>query len=387
MKRLALFALLAFAAQVTGSRELYIYCEYTYACVRRRVAEVALGSHGRRLLQTIDHDYVQPVQNIQNDTHTTVHMHAIGDTNCDAPMAVSHVTHSTALTFLHQKKEHRRLLLAPSLLNPSQFGKSHICERVHTGYGGGFFLMRALGEAANAGVPHVQISNATPQSRTIGALWKKLMSHGPILLENENKLYQVTKRKDGTIEHRRTQESTHAWPWMNDLLPVSPEKQAGFFVYAWCSKTNPGGIALAFANYGGPIHLQLSQLPALPRREYFLTPGPVRYSAFRRQFYGTARQMTQTNQSQNPPPQNATSTLMFEMQTIAINGQLVYDNAMPSGAHITQAPTLLEGESPQEATQRIPIPSYSYGFIVLENARVSACSSYMRGSLSTKSPQ
>jgi hypothetical protein len=215
------------------------------------------------------------------------------------------------------------------------------------------------------------------------------MSQGPVPVENENKLYHISKRKDGTIEHRRTQESTHAWPWMNDPLPVTPEKQAGFFVYAWCSKTNPGSIAFAFANYGGPIHLELSQLPALPRREYFLTPGPVRYRAFRQQFYGTGRQMVQTNLPQTSPPQNATSTLMFEMQTIAINGQHVYDNAIQTatGVHITQAPTLLEGESPQEAAQRIPIPSYSYGFIVLENTRVPACSTYMRGSLSTKSPQ
>jgi hypothetical protein len=329
---------------------------------------------------------VQPELNIQNDTHTTVHMHAIDDTNCDAPMAMSHVIHSAALTFLHQKTR-RRLLIAPSLLKPSQFDGSHSCERVHTGYGGGFFLMRALGEAANAGVPHVQISNTMPVSRIIGALWKQLMSHGPVPLENENKLYQVAKRKDGTVEHRRTQESTHAWPWMNDPLPAEPDKQAGFFVYAWCSKTSPGGLAFAFANYGGPIHLQLSQLPALPRREYFLTPGPVRYRAFRQQFYGAARRQQATAVPPPLPQQNASLTLMFEMQTIAINGEPVYDSAMPRGVHITQAPTLLEGESAHEAAQRIPIPSYSYGFIDLENARVPACSSYMRGSLSTKSPQ
>ncbi len=74
------------------------------------------------------------------------------------------------------------------------------------------------------------------------------------------------------------------------------------------------------------------------------------------------------------------------MQAITMNGLPVH-TPNEKGRYVTEAPTLLEGESPQEAAQRIPIPSYSYGFIVLENARVPACSSYIRGSLSTKSPQ
>ena len=402
MKRLALFLLLAFAAQATEHRGLYIYCEYTHACVRRRVAEVTVNNRGRRLSSSMGSDYVQPAINIQNDTHATLHLHAISDTYCDAPTAMSHVMHSTALTALQQTNarrltvgDTRHLMIAPRLLKPSQFGKTHICERVGTGYGGGFFLMRALGEAANAGVHHVQLSNTSNVSRTLQGLWQQLMSHGPVSVENEHALYQVNKTKSGTFEQRRTKQPTYAWPWMNDPEPVAlkdAHKHAGFFVYAWCSKTTPGALAFAFTNYGAPIHLQLSRLPALPRREYFLTPGPVRYRAFRSQFYGAPRKMEQTPPPSPPQPianTSATPTIMFEMQTIVLNGEPI-QSPLPSGVYVTQSPTLFEGENAQNAVQRISIPSYSYGFFVLENARVAACNDvggYMRGSLSTKSPQ
>ena len=393
MKRLALFALLALTAQATEQRGLYVYCEYTHACVRRRVAEVSVNNRGRRLSSTAD--YVQPAMHIQNDTHTTLQLHAIGDTYCDAPMAMSHVTHSTALTALQQTKarrlaagDTRRLMIAPTLLKPSQFGKSHICERVGAGYGGGFFLMRALGEAASAGAHHVQLSNTTNVSRILQSLWQQLMSHGPVAVENEQALYQVNKSKDGTFEQRRTKQPTYAWPWMNDLAESQDEhKHAGFFVYAWCSKTTPGALAFAFANYGAPIHLQLSRLPALPRREYFLTPGPIRYRAFRSQFYGAPRKMEEQTPQPSQPNINssATPTIMFEMPTIVLNGEPI-QSLLPSGVYVTQPPTLFEGEDALNAAQRIPIPSYSYGFFVLENARVAACDGgHMRGSLSTKS--
>jgi len=366
------------AAQEQYDRKLLPYCDNIYACRRRRVAEVKLYGHGRRL--STGYDFIQPAENVQNATHTTLQLHALINDVCDAPTAMSHVTHST---ILHPHKlstgDARRVMIAPSLHNPALFDQSHICGRVGTGFGSGFFLLRAMGEAAHAGAAHVQLSNASIVSHTLQFLGQRLLSHGPITLENTHKIHRTHKHKNGTLIHSRTNEPTYAWPWMNEQNPTETLKHAGFFVYAWCSKT--AGVTLAYANYGGPIHLELSSLPTLPRHEYILTAGPYQYRAFRSQ-----KQQLPQPAPRPQPPNIGAPRLMFEMQTIALNGMpIIIPN--DKGVYVTEAPTLLEGESPQEATQRIPIPSYSYGFIVLENARVSACSSYMRGSLSTKSPQ